>query len=261
VRTLCIANQKGGVGKSTVAVNLAACLAEREQRVLLIDLDPQAATTSWIIGDGEVVGYGLVHVFTGNGNLEELVVRTRVARVDLVPAAFELQYVESALHDEPSSQTILNCAVKQLPQRWDVLLIDTPPGLGLLTSSALVACQEVIIPCEASALALAGVSMLTAHVQKIRQQLNPKLVVSGVLPSRVDRRKRLHVQSVLRLREMYGDRVFTTVIRENVRVQESPSFGQPVIVYSPDSAGSADFRALAAEVMARGNQMPQCPES
>jgi chromosome partitioning protein len=169
--------------------------------------------------------------------------------------------VESALPDEPSNQTILNRAIRQLPQRWDVLLIDTPPGLGLLTSSALVACQEVIIPCEASALSLAGVSMLTAHVQKIRQQLNPKLVVSGVLPSRVDRRKKLHVQSVLRLREMYGDRVFTTVIRENIRVQEAPNFGQPVIVYSPDSAGSADFRALAGEVMARGNQMSQCPES
>jgi len=103
--------------------------------------------------------------------------------------------------------------------------------------------------------------MLTARVQKIRQQLKPQLVVSGVLPSRVDRRKKLHLQSVLRLREMYGDRVFTTVIRENVRVQEAPNFGQPVIAYSPDSAGSADFRALAAEVMAGGNQMPRSPES
>lgn len=256
MRVICVANQKGGVGKSTVTVNLAACLAEREQRVLLIDLDPQGASTSWIIGEDEVAGHGLVHVLSGNGSLNEFVVGTRVMGVDLVPASIELQYAEVELRAQPEAETRLRNAIGQLPPMWHVVLMDTPPDTGLLTNSALTACQEVIIPCEASVLAIAGVSLLVARIEMTRRRLNPTLTLSGVLPSRVDKRKKLHREVVMKLRQMFGDRVFNTVIRENVRVQEAPSFGQPVIKYSPRSVGAADFRAVAAEILGEKADTP-----
>ncbi len=248
MRCIAITNQKGGSGKTTTAVNLAAALGEKKRRVLVLDLDPQCSATSW---------YGLKHtdrgifnVFIGNGNVLDIISQTNVPNVEVVPASPWLVGLEKALAGEVGAETILRRQLQHLPpDRWDYVVIDCPPALGILTINAFAAVREVLVPVEAHVMALEGLAHLLQTVNVVKERLNPELVIAGILACRVDGRTR-HAQEVVeQLRSRFGNLVYNTVIRENVRLAECPSFGKPITQYDPRSYGAQDYRALAAEVI------------
>jgi chromosome partitioning protein len=248
MRTIAITNQKGGSGKTTTTVNLAAALGELERRVLVVDLDPQHSATAWFgVKDA---GKGILVVFSDNTGLGDIIQPTQVSGVDLAPSSPWLVGVEKVLAGEVGSETILRRNLEILPQgRWDYMLLDCPPTLGILTVNALAAMREVLVPVEAHVMALSGLAHLLNTVGIVRERLNPGLAVSGILACRVDGRTRHAKEVVEHLRKRSGDLVYQTVIRENIRLAECPSFGQPITQYDPKSAGAADYRALAQEVI------------
>jgi len=247
MRTFAIANQKGGSGKTTTCVNLAAALGEKERRVLLIDLDPQHSATAWLgLRDA---GKGVYGLFAEDALLTDLVHRTNAPGVDLVPSSPWLVGVERVLAGEVGAETILRRSLERLPGDWDYLLVDCPPTLGVLTVNALAAARELLVPVEAHVMALGGLAHLLNTVEVVKERLNPHLQVSGILACRVDLRTRHAREVVEQLRARSGELVYRTVIRENIRLAECPSFGQPITQYDPKSAGAADYRALAGEIM------------
>lgn len=248
MRCIAITNQKGGSGKTTTAVNLAAALGEKKRQVLLLDLDPQCSATSW---------YGLKHtdkgifnVFIGNGNVLDIISETNVPNVAVIPASPWLVGIEKVLAGEVGAETILRRQLQHLPpDRWDYVLIDCPPALGILTINAFAAVREVLVPVEAHVMALEGLAHLLQTVNVVKERLNPELVIAGILACRVDGRTRHAHEVVEQLRGRFGNLVYNTVIRENVRLAECPSFGKPITQYDPRSYGAQDYRALAAEVI------------
>lgn len=250
MRTIAVVNQKGGSGKTTTAVNLAAALAELGRRVLLIDLDPQASASSWLgIGDG---GRGLLDVLTDNGNLADITDETDITDLEAIPASMWLVGAEKALAGEVGAELILRREIGKLPaSRWDYLLMDCPPSLGILTVNALAAADEVLIPVEAHVMALSGLAQLLQTIEVVRERLNPQLRVGGILPCRVDSRTRHAKEIVQALRERFGAQVYATIIRENVRLAEAPSFAQPITAYDPHSPGAQDYRDAAREMVAQ----------
>jgi len=248
MRTIAIASQKGGSAKTTTAVNLAAALGEKGRGVLLVDLDPQATASAWYgVKDGS---RGLLDVFTDNGNVSDLVHETDVEGVALVPSSSWLVGVEKALAGEVGAEIIMRRQIERLPAgRWDYVLLDCPPALGTLTVNALVAVREIFVPVEAHVLAMAGLAELLKTVEVVKSRLNKDLEISGIVASRVDLRTRHSQEVVERLRERFKKLVFRTVIRENVRLAECPSFAKPITTYDSKSRGAEDFRALAQEVI------------
>lgn len=252
MRRIVVANQKGGSGKTTTVVNLAAAFAERNHRVLVVDFDQQANASEWLgCGDG---GRNLLEVMTNNVNLTDIVHDTNIRGVSLIPSSTWLASVERALANEPGAETIFRAKLAKLPKRWDLCLIDSPPALGIMTISALVACNHVLVPVEASALALRGLATLTQTVNKVAERLNPRLSIDAVLACRVDRRRNLATDVVAELRKRLGDLVLDTEIRENVRLTEAPSFTRPITVYAPSSPGAEDYRSAASELLRRWKQ-------
>jgi len=247
VRTLAIANQKGGSGKTTTAVNLAAALGEHGRRVLVVDLDPQASASHWYgIKDA---GRGLLELFTGTRHLAGLIVPTGAPGVALVPSSAWLVGVEKALAGEVGAELVLQRHLRRLPaEQWDYVLVDCPPTLGVLTVNALAAVREVLVPVEAHVMALHGVAQLLQTVDVVRERLNSPLELAGILACRVDTRTRHAHEVVEQLRHRFHTLVYRVIIRENVRLAEAPSFGQPITQYDPRSAGAEDYRALATEV-------------
>jgi chromosome partitioning protein len=249
VKTLAVTNQKGGSGKTTTAVNLAAALGERGLRVLLIDLDPQASASAWLgTADG---GRELLDVLTSNVHLVDVVHQTAAAGVELVPASSWLASAEKALAGEPGAELVFRKALRRLPDRWDYVLVDCPPALGLLTVSALAAVDEVVVPVELSPMALAGVARLVETVDLIRDRLNAELELAHLLACRVDARTNLARDIVQALRDLFGAKVLDTTIRETVRLREAFAYGQPITLYDPSGAGAEDYRAVAAELVKR----------
>ncbi len=256
MRTIAVVNQKGGTAKSTTAVNLAATLAEEGRRVLLVDLDPQHSATDWLLGVSAEVGKGVFAVIGENGNVLDVAQETPVEGVDIVPSSSWLVGAEKALAGEVGAETILRRKVRvpALRERgYDYVLFDCPPQLGILTVNALVAADEVLVPVEAHVMALSGLAQLVETVDLVKERLNPDLEITGILACRVDARTRHAGEVVGHLRERFGEVVFGTVIRENVRLAEAPSFREPITTYDPRSAGAEDHRALAKEVVAQEN--------
>jgi chromosome partitioning protein len=249
---MAIINQKGGSGKTTTAVNLAAALAEKGRRILVVDLDAQASASSWLGVSDET--NSLLGVLTGESRASVAVRSTDLARVDLLPASPALAGIERTLAGEVGSELIFKQALQRLPQeKWDYVLIDCPPSLGLLSISALAASQHVLVPVEAHVMALAGLASLVQTVDRVRDRLSPNVALSAILPCRVDLRKNLCQDVIASLRERFGKLVLQAVVRENVRLAEAPSFAQPITKYDPKSSGAHDYRAVATEILKRFN--------
>ena len=248
-RVIAITNQKGGSGKTTTAVNLAAALGEQGRRVLLVDLDPQASASTWY-GIKEA-GKGLYEVFTDSRKISELVQPSQVARVEIIPSSSWLTGIDKVLAREVGVETLLRQELVDLQNQWDYVLFDCSPALNIVTVNALVAAGEILVPVESHIMALGGLAQLLGTVQTIKSRLNADLKIAGIVACRVVSRTR-HSQEVLeQLRTRFGRQMYQAVIHESVRLAECPSFGMPITEYDPKGRGAQDYRLLAEEVMSQ----------
>ena len=251
-RTVAIANQKGGVGKTTTAVNLAAGLAMNGEKVLLIDMDPQGNAGSGLGYPSLKVQRGIYEVLTGEATLSQVIMETEIAGLHLVPSGQRLVGAEVELVDMPRREYRLKEAIAEIEDRYTFILIDAPPSLGLLTLNALTAVRSVLVPVQCEYYALEGLSHLLSAIRLVQQGLNPTLQIEGVLLTMFDHRLNLSQQVLEETRRFFAERVYRTVIPRNVRLSEAPSFGKPVVVYDPACAGSLSYMNLAKEVIGRG---------
>ncbi|MBQ7478507.1 MAG: ParA family protein [Selenomonadaceae bacterium] len=250
-RTIAIANQKGGVGKTTTAVNLCACLAALKKRVLLVDCDPQGNATSGFGINKSELEATVYDVLINNKDIHEAI-RTTEYKVDLLPSNIELAGAEIELVAAISRETRLKKALSPVQEEYDFIFIDCPPSLGLLTLNSLAAADSVLMPIQCEFYALEGVSQLMNTIQLIQNNLNPDLKIEGVLMTMYDARTNLSMQVVHEVRKNFGDAVYKSMIPRNVRLSEAPSYGEPIIVYDGKSKGAEEYMNLAKEVIRRG---------
>jgi chromosome partitioning protein len=252
-RILTVANQKGGVGKTTTVINLATALALSGQRVLVIDLDPQANMTSGVGLKGQAAPSGTVyHALTNDvSDPKSFVLPTRIANLSLIPADRNLTGAEVELVTMTDRESRLRLVTAALRDAFDYIFIDTPPSLGLLTLNALVTADAVLIPLNCEYFALEGLADLVATIRRVRASLNASLDIAGVLMTMYDERTNLGQQVAKDIRAFFQDRVYSTVIPRNIRLGEAPSHGMPALLYDPKSRGAEAYLALAREVLAR----------
>jgi len=253
-KVIAIANQKGGVGKTTSAINLAASLAATEHSTLLLDIDPQANCTSGIGLDAEDVEASIYEVLIGEVSAAEAVVTTEMPFLDMLPSHINLVGAEIEMIDEMQREKILSNALPQIRRKYDFVVIDCPPSLGLLTLNSLTAANSVLIPVQAEYFALEGLGQLLNTIKIVRQHLNPDLEIEGVLLTMFDTRLNLSNQVAQEVRRYFGDKVFETIVQRNVRLSEAPSFGKPAILYEASSKGAKNYMALAREILEKNQE-------
>lgn len=248
-KCIAVANQKGGVGKTTTSVNLSSCLASYGKKVLLIDTDPQGNASSGVGIVKEDIEKSIYNVIIDGIDIKEAIIKTDVHKLDLCPSNIDLAGAEIELVSEENREYLLREAVKAIKDEYDFIIIDCPPSLGLLTLNSFVCADSIIIPIQCEYYALEGLSQLTNTIRKIKTAFNPNLELEGVLLTMYDTRTNLSTQVAREVKKYYGAKLYKSVIPRNVRLSEAPSFGQPINIYDKSSKGSTSYMSLASEVI------------
>jgi ATPases involved in chromosome partitioning len=248
-KVIAIANQKGGVGKTTTAVNLSSCLAFKGKKVAIIDIDPQGNTTSGLGVDKKNISKSIYEVLINDENIEKALIDTPVNNLKICPSNIQLVGAEVELVSVISRETRMKVSIADIREKFDFILIDCPPSLGLLTLNALTAADTILVPIQCEYYALEGLSQLMNTVKLVQRHLNPSLDVEGVVLTMFDARTNLSIQVVDDVKKYFKNKVYRTVIPRNVRLSEAPSFGLPIILYDAKSKGAECYLELAQEVI------------
>ena len=258
-RIIGVANQKGGVGKTTTAINLAASFAVLEFKTLLIDADPQANSTTGIGFDLHNITSSLYDVMVNETPASEVILKSDVPFLDLIPSHIDLVGAEIEMINSPNRENVIKKVLNSISDDYDFIIIDCSPSLGLTTVNALVAANSVVIPVQCEFFALEGLGKLLNTIKIVQDQLNPELEIEGILMTMYDGRLRLSNQVVSEVRRHFDELVFDTIIHRNTRLSEAPSFGKPVVLYDSDSKGAINYLNLAKEVLQKNN-MTKIPQ-
>ncbi|MGH7165776.1 MAG: ParA family protein [Nitrospiraceae bacterium] len=256
-KIVAVANQKGGVGKTTTSVNLSAALALAGRSVLLVDVDPQANATSGLGLDPRTLSHTIYDCLMRDVKALEAVRSTSVPRLFVIPSGADLAGAEVELVTIPNRETVLKAALESVQDRFELIVLDCPPALGLLTINALVAASSVLVPVQCEYYAMEGLGRLMANLQRVRDSLNPGLVVEGILLTMFDPRNSLSRQVAEEIKGHFKDKVYQSVIPRNVTLAEAPSYGKPVLLYNAASGGSQAYLELAKEFMKHGKESPR----
>ena len=254
-RIIAIANQKGGVGKTTTAINLSATLAEAGQKVLAVDFDPQGNETSGLGLEKENLEQTVYELLIGDCKLSHCLVKEVQPNLDVIPSNVNLAGAEIELLEMDDKEKILRGFLRRIKKNYDFIIIDCPPSLSLLTINALVAADTVLVPIQCEYYALEGLNQVMKTIQLVKKGLNPKLEMEGVVFTMYDSRTNLSNEVVQSVRESLNENIYNTMIHRNVRLAEAPSYGMPITLYDTRSVGAEDYRMLAAEVIKRGEEL------
>ncbi|WP_418540863.1 ParA family protein [Massilistercora timonensis] len=252
-RIIAVANQKGGVGKTTTAINLSSCLAEKGKKVLAVDMDPQGNMTSGLGVDKNSVENTIYDLIIGESSIDEVLRKDIMKNLDIIPANIDLSAAEIELIDVEDKEYIVRNVIKDIKDNYDYIIIDCPPSLSMLTINAMTTATSVLVPIQCEYYALEGLSQLIHTVDLVRDRLNPELEIEGVVFTMYDARTNLSLQVVENVKDNLHQNIYKTIIPRNIRLAEAPSYGVPINEYDPKSAGSESYMRLAEEVINREN--------
>ena len=252
-KVIAVVNQKGGVGKSTTAINLSACLAEKEKKVLVVDMDPQGNTTSGFGVDKDDLETTLYNILVEESETEGVILRNILPNMDLIPSNADLAGAEIELVGVDGREYLLKAYIDKIKNQYDYILLDCPPSLSLLTINAMTAADSVLVPIQCEYYALEGLSQLIHTIDLVKERLNSNISIEGVVFTMYDARTNLSMQVVENVKNNLQQNIYHTVIPRNVRLAEAPSYGQPITEYEPKSAGAESYRRLAEEIINRNN--------